>query len=472
MFGGWRARLIAAGISLFAIHLGLAFLIRTSEAGLTPGQTWVSISVLLAAGLIWMTSLLLGSHQVSTAATVAALALGLLMRLCYFGGPAFHEVDFNRYLWDGAVTAKGLDPYAEPPSNALAQRVTRSVSTHGEAQSRDWALADLADEAGAVFDGVRYNDLKTIYPPGAQLAFAIASLMKSFSLDVWRCLILAAEMLTMALLLLMLGHSARPRIYALLYWWNPLLIVQFAASAHMDALICPLLLATLWATWQQRNFLATIFLAVASAIKLWPLLLLPLAAGRGTTCRRYLATSIWGLILSAVMLWPQLRHLGEGQNGLTLFALHWERNSFAFPLLLEVIQTIAPSLESAANWSRILAAACVLTVTLVSLRAHPVSLQSHARSFALPVAALLLLAPTGFPWYYSWLLPLLCFWANPALILLGVLMALYYAGFALKPADGPEYWPYWVRTIEFLPIWIGLLLWQLRRRKSQEPELR
>lgn len=461
--------MIVAGISLFAIHLGLAFLIRSSEMGLTPSQTWLSISGLLAAGLIWMACLLLGSRQMSTAVMVAALALGLLMRLCYFGGPAFHEVDFNRYLWDGAVTTRGLDPYAEPPSNALAQRVTRSVSTHGKAQSRDWALADLADEAGPVFDGVRYNDLRTIYPPGAQLAFAIASLIERFSLDVWRGLILTAEMLTMALLLLMLRQSARPQAYALLYWWNPLLIVQFAASAHMDALICPLLLATLWATWRHRNFLATTILAMASAIKLWPLILLPLAAGRGTVCRRYLAAGIWGLILSALMLWPQLRHFGETQNGLTLFALHWERNSFAFPLLLEVIRAIAPSLESAANWSRILVVACVVAVTLVSARAHSDSLQSHARSFALPVTALLLLAPTGFPWYYSWLLPLLCFWANPAFILLGVLLALYYAGFALKPAEGPEYWPSWVRAIEFLPVWIGLLVWQLRRHKAQGP---
>ncbi len=46
----------------------------------------------------------------------AMLLIGLLMRALLFDSYPVLEIDFYRYLWDGAVLANGFNPYALPPA--------------------------------------------------------------------------------------------------------------------------------------------------------------------------------------------------------------------------------------------------------------------------------------------------------------------------------------------------------------------
>lgn len=457
-----RARwLLATGAVLCVAHGFLAIFWNYTGFAADSTRSWVLLAVLLLSGLLWFAGLKLplpGSGRILG----ITLLMGLLMRACYFGGPAIHEADYFRYLWDGAVTARGLDPYAAAPSAALVQRVSRSLEIGRPAAgaAAGWPLADLADEAGSVFESIRYADFRTIYPPGAQLVFAAAHEIAPFSLDAWRGVVLAAELLTVGLLLQLLQLARLNRLGVLIYWWNPLLIVQFASAAHMDALLAPPLLGALWAGWRGRAYLGSVLLAVAASIKLWPVMLIPVVARRaGSTMRACLAGAI-GIGSALLLASPQLRYLGESDNGLTIFSVHWERNALAFPLMADLIEWLWPGLPHGDALVRLLVVAIVSVSIVVALRTTETSLRDAARKFAIPIAGLLLLAPTGYPWYYAWLLPFLCFWPHPALLLLGVMMSLYYVGFALKPPDRPEAWPLWVRVIEFAPVWVGIALWR------------
>jgi hypothetical protein len=61
-----------------------------------------------------------------------------------------------------------------------------------------------------------------------------------------------------------------------------------------------------------------------------------------------------------------------------------------------------------------------LALWLPARRAEP------ERAAFLLVGAILLFAPNGYPWYFTWIVPLLCFYPNTAWLLLTVLISLSY----------------------------------------------
>ncbi|MCH7595822.1 MAG: hypothetical protein IID35_04605 [Planctomycetes bacterium] len=80
------------------------------------------------------------------------------------------------------------------------------------------------------------------------------------------------------------------------------------------------------------------------------------------------------------------------------------------------------------------------------------------------VAALFLLGPTQFPWYYLWMLPLLCVRLSFGLLLYTVTLPLYYVHYEYR----------WVLWVEYLPIWvvsIGGWIWS-RKGRYAAPDAR
>ena len=95
---------------------------------------------------------------------------GLAARLILIPSEPMLEDDYQRYLWEGGVVAAGLNPYATSP---------RSANEAGP-QTK---LGALAHASGDVIDRVAHAGLKTIYPPVAQAAFALAHKLNPWSLD-------------------------------------------------------------------------------------------------------------------------------------------------------------------------------------------------------------------------------------------------------------------------------------------------
>lgn len=91
-------------------------------------------------------------------------------------------------------------------------------------------------------------------------------------------------------------------------------------------------------------------------------------------------------------------------------------------------------------------------------------------------AALFLLAPTGNPWYATWLLPLMCVYPLRGLVLLTGLLPLHYLHFFFDYQDHcytPEQASSeftMVQWIEYLPVYLVLMLdwvaWRRARAKD------
>ena len=254
-FAAWSlggALLIAAAAALAAISSRFGYdtavrdmpVLRFVAGFVACGIGYLALPVLIAATL----------RPRTRVAPIVFLMLGcgLAARAILFASEPVLEDDYQRYLWDGAVTAHGLNPYAVAPEDA-------------QAAEADTPLGRLAAQSGSVLERIRYEVLRTIYPPVAQGAFAFAHWLEPWSLTAWRATCLGLEIATVSLLILLLRDLGRSPLWSALYWWNPIAIKEIVNSAHMEAVVLPLLLLALVLAARRRTLMATLGLALAAA---------------------------------------------------------------------------------------------------------------------------------------------------------------------------------------------------------------
>ena len=152
--------------------------------------------------------------------------------------------DIWRYIWEGHMTLAGFNPNQLAPNSA--------------------ALEQLRD--AIVWPHVGHPTLTTVYPPLAQIGFAVVAWF-SPSVFVFKLVFTLADLGVAALLLKRFG-----RIAALVYAWNPLVIYSFAGGGHYGSLfILPLvgalLLASSASSSSRKFFWSGLLLRCSVAIK-------------------------------------------------------------------------------------------------------------------------------------------------------------------------------------------------------------
>ena len=164
------------------------------------------VVLLMVAGAVYLAlpRMLRRAQQDSRIDTIHLLAwillAGMAMRLVFLGTQPILEDDYNRYLLDGAVVASGHNPYTVSPE-AIFEGKT------GETQ-----LDRFSEDPGAaaILERINYPGLKTVYPPVAQAAFALAHWLSPWSLDAWRLVLLACDIAIFATIVGLLGTLGRP----------------------------------------------------------------------------------------------------------------------------------------------------------------------------------------------------------------------------------------------------------------------
>ncbi len=383
------------------------------------------------------------------------LASGLAARLILFASEPILEDDYQRYLWDGAVTAHGLNPYAVAPEEA--------AELDGGSE-----LARLARESGLVLERVNHPEFRTVYPPVAQGAFALAHLLRPWSLTAWRSLILACDLATLALILVLLGDCGRSPLWSALYWWNPLVLKELFNSAHMEAVVLPLVLLALWLGARRRNVLAAGALAFAAGAKIWPALLLPLVLRpivrhpRRLVIALLVFSALAALLAAPVLLAP----MDEG-SGFAAYTERWRTNSALFPMIEGAAAMLLDGLGTQELAPGLLARGVIALllgfIALVVCR-EPITTPGDLVGRAgLVIGALVLLSPAQFPWYALWFAPLLAFRPWMGFLLLSATIPLYYAGFHFIARDQREVLGI-IALVIWLPVWSALGVEALRGR--------
>jgi hypothetical protein len=176
------------------------------------------------------------------------------------------------------------------------------------------------------------------YLPAAQVLFAAVYRLAPDSSTPFQVAAVLFDLLTGWLVTDLLRRLGLPRARALIYLWNPLVVVEFAHGAHVDALMICLMMAALWSlvvAWAAASAAPTTFsvvaLAAATLTKGLPVLLLPVVARRWGWRR----TIVYAGLIIAVCLpfalgagWGLTGPLdGEGLFGaLRIYASRWNYN--------------------------------------------------------------------------------------------------------------------------------------------------
>lgn len=363
------------------------------------------------------------------------------------------EVDFNRYLWDGAVTANGLNPYKYSPNEI------QNIEQIQNGIPEDYLK--LARESNGIPAKINHSDLKTVYPPVTQIAFALAYMISPWDIIAWRFVLLAVDVIALVLLFKIFRQLNLSVFWLVIYWWNPLLIKEIFNSAHMDVLIFPFIIGAVLVHLRGKGYSAIVLLAIAVGVKLWPVLLLPFFLKNKLLKPKELILSIalFGIIVLALLAPVYLTGF-DLNSGFINYSERWQLNDAIFKLLVWISQ---PGLElfnihpgykflTARYIVVILMFACTLYL-VIRKQESPKAFVDHCQWI---IAALFFLIPTQFPWYSLWLLPFLTIRPRFSLLLLTATLPLYYLRYFFDPRGMVEIFDFGIVWIEYIPIWIFL----------------
>jgi len=266
------AGVIAVGVT----HLGF---LRSGHRA--PFVAWTLIAWTVFAGAVlalrfvpakWMTWLVVGG--------------GLVVGLAAIAGPPNTSTDSARYAWDGIVQHAGISPYAHTPqSTALSGLRPEWLfpdKIDGTCDPLQPRYRGLGDGAQGHCTAINRPDVTTIYPPMAQLWFA---LVRAFVPATAQYMPFQVAGLVVSLgvtlgLVAVLRRLGRPTWWAALWAWSPLVASEAVTNSHVDLLGAALATAGAVLVAFGRPIWGGIALGAATATKLIPAIVYPPLLGR------------------------------------------------------------------------------------------------------------------------------------------------------------------------------------------------
>jgi SAM-dependent methyltransferase len=307
----------------------------------------------------------------------------VLFRLFMLPFPPLTSDDFYRYLWDGLVQHQGDNPYHHFPS------------------------ADRYADLHELSEYTRSNskDHHSVYPPVSQAVFYVAAVFRDLGFQASYIVLKLQWMLLEIAGLLALSRMVSARDL-MLYAWNPLIIIAVVGQGHTEAGMVGLLLLTLRMAGLKKPGLASLSLAAAGWIKLYPFLLFPFLVSR------FGFRKLWpGALGAAALGWAYL-DAGAIRNlsgSLSLYLSYFEYNSGIYFALRELgwkIGWLAGLDDPRPAITYGLALAFAATGFAAWWRHHRRKL-ALAPAVMLVLAAYLVCSRTVHPWYLSGVLCLL-----------------------------------------------------------------
>jgi hypothetical protein len=248
---------------------------------------------------------------------------------------------------------------------------------------------------------------------------------------------------SLLILTLMLMHLKVPAERVLAYAWHPLVIYELANNGHLDGFMLFFVLLALLLLLKRRSVASIASLAVATALKLYPALLLPALL----RTRRWRGSLLFGGIVLALYL-PYLL-AGPAILGFLpgYFQIPAERFNLGLKVYLLRILPLADHLLITLGFAALLAAAVV-----VVWRLPKDDITALKCAYLLVGLHLLLASASLHPWYLILIIPFLALFPSPAWLYFSFAVVLSY----LTYLSGEYSMPEWVRDVEYIPFFVLL----------------
>ena len=362
---------------------------------------------------------------------LTAFLFAIAFRVPLAIAPVGADNDMVRYLWDGRVQRLGYNPYHVIPADPAV------AHTHTD-QTQNMPS----------------RNARTPYPPGAQLFFRLIVTIRDSTRAMKTALVLC-DILTIVILWRWLLVAGRSPWLALVYAWNPLVVLEVAHSGHIDALGAMWITASAFYLARRRTTLASVTLVLAIATKFLPIVLAPLYWRR----IRARDALVAGLLFAALYL---------------LFADGGQLALGAVPNVVAYIRFNGPIFRSLASMAtpQVAAAVAVLAGLLTAIWARRSRGPSDPASWAWPMAVALAGAPVIYPWYLLYFTPFLWSRATFPLLVWTASSIPVYVVWAQARHGGRWLVPFYIEVLEFGLV-IATVIFVMARswRKTDVPAL-
>ena len=361
-----------AGALLAGVFVVQAILSRdTSGYDLIEFLSGIGIAAAIVFGLwLW---LIKGDHHVSFG---IVFIWACVFRLIGVWGEPILEDDYFRYLLDACLFISYGSPYGIPPESLFTEN-------------------SLSPACVELLTGVNNPHLSTIYAPVLQYVFVLSHILSPVNLDLLQFIIVLFDLAV----IYMLGKLAPARM-VLLYAWCPLVIKEFAFTAHPDVIGVCLLLAAFIFKKHNQTALSCILVGLAICTKIIAVAALPFFLFRQPV--RY-----WLLIPATAVIVYLPFLVGQQQTDLTIlayFAANWQFNAPIFSLLSGVTTD---------ELARYICLATFLIWFGYFFKRHTMLNQTcDIPRMDWVFGVLFLLSPVLNAWYWVWVLPFAVLWPS------------------------------------------------------------
>lgn len=361
---------------------------------------------------------------------VTAFLFAVAFRVPLAIAPVGPDSDMVRYLWDGRAQQFGYNPYLVVPADPAV------AHTHTDETRRMPSIRAA-----------------TPYPPGAQVFFRLVVAIRDSTRGMKLALV-ACDLLTILVLWRWLPLIGRSPWLALVYAWNPLVVLEVAHSGHIDALGALWIATSAYLLTRRRNALAALTLVLAIATKLLPIVLAPLYWKR----IRLRDWALGGVLLGG-LYWPYAQGTGAEFGAVPNVVAHIRFNGPVFKGLAAVA-------------SPLVAAAVAVMVGLAAAAWARRRLDvSDPAAWAWPMALSLACAPVIYPWYLLYFTPFLWSRATLPLLVWTVSALPVYVVWERSRHGGRWIVPISIQAVEFgVVIVAALALLIAARRQARQPQ--
>jgi len=313
------------------------------------------------------------------------LVLGIILRLLLvFPFPNLSD-DVYRFLWDGRLIHDGVHPLSYTPQEFLE-------------------LGGYSSWYTEIYPKLNSQSYFTVYPPFSQLLFYISTIGESWtwitSARVMKLGLCLSEMGLLVVTMNLLKSLGKPSFLALLYFLNPLVIVEVVGQMHYEGLMVFFLAAAILSLYNSRHLLAGILFGFSIGVKLLPLMFLPLVLrylwkmGKLKSFCAGLAGSL--TILFVPFLWSL--DLGNFWSSINLYFQKFEFNASVYYILRGIGKWLT-GYNQIAIIGPLLSFLSLSGILWISLRKMETSISTLIERMFCCFALYLFLTTTVHPWY-------------------------------------------------------------------------
>ena len=268
---------------LFFALIGLSAILYFLFAYHIHRSDFTNVFVIYAALFL----LFLGIYQPKKNNFLILASVGILFRIIFIVAIPNLSQDFYRFIWDGRMLLNGFNPYLFTPESFI-QNGELPIN---QAQELYKGMGQL--------NGSNFTN----YPPINQLCFVLANLFNSNSIFgsviVMRIQIILADIGILYFGKKLLEQLHLPVSAIFLYFLNPFIIIELTGNLHFESVMLFFLVWSLYLLHAGKWKTAAVVLACSIAVKLIPLLFLPLFYQRFKLKQLII---FYGIILTTVVL--------------------------------------------------------------------------------------------------------------------------------------------------------------------------